>query len=169
MVMQAVAGEDEMNCPYCGVANADGVTFCGSCGQQLGAAQPAPPVSAPAQGFAPAPPAPPAPPVAPYGQQPYVQPPQAAYAPQQAGVAAPKNHLVMAILATALCCVPVGVVAIIFASQVNSKFAQGDWAGAQRASKNAATWSWIAIIAGGLAALAYTALMVLGILSEGGF
>lgn len=60
------------------------------------------------------------------------------------------NHLAWAIVVTIIafcaCCVVgaiPGIVAIVFASQVNSKLAAGDRAGAEQASKNAKLWSWI--------------------------
>ena len=60
------------------------------------------------------------------------------------------NHLAWAIiatvLATCLCCPLglVGIVAIVFSAKVNGLLAQGDIAGAQRASANAKTWCWVA-------------------------
>jgi hypothetical protein len=69
------------------------------------------------------------------------------------------NHLAWAIiatvLATCLCCPLglVGIVAIVFSSKVNGLLAQGDFAGAQRASANAKTWCWVA-----------TALAIIGLL-----
>lgn len=55
------------------------------------------------------------------------------------------NYLIPAILATLFCCLPVGVVSIIFAAQVNSKLAAGDIAGATDASKKAKMFMLIAI------------------------
>lgn len=55
------------------------------------------------------------------------------------------NYLIPAILATLFCCLPVGVVSIIFAAQVNSKLAAGDIAGATDASKKAKMFMFIAI------------------------
>ncbi|GEN79072.1 CD225/dispanin family protein [Actinotalea fermentans] len=55
----------------------------------------------------------------------------------------PQNYLVWAILSTVLCCLPLGIVSIVFATQVNSKWAAGDVAGAQesaRKAKNFAIW-----------------------------
>ena len=49
--------------------------------------------------------------------------------------APPPNYLVWAILSTILCFLPLGIVSIVFAAQVNSKWATGDVAGAQRASE----------------------------------
>src|ERR1700712_2848264 len=58
----------------------------------------------------------------------------------------PKNYLVEAILVTIFCCLPLGIVGIVFASQVNSKFAAGDYEGALRASKDAARFTKIGFI-----------------------
>ena len=55
------------------------------------------------------------------------------------------NYLVQAILATICCCVPAGIVAIVYAAQVNGKVAAGDYATAQRYSNNAKAWCWIAL------------------------
>ena len=58
------------------------------------------------------------------------------------------NYLVPAILATIFCCLPLGVVSIIFATQVNSKIAAGDTAGAVEASGKAKMFMMIAVGAG---------------------
>jgi len=55
----------------------------------------------------------------------------------------PSNYLAFAIITTIICCLPFGIVSIIFASQVNSKWAAGDIAGAQSSSRNAKTWAWV--------------------------
>jgi interferon-induced transmembrane protein len=54
------------------------------------------------------------------------------------------NYLVQSIIVTLCCCLPLGVVAIIFAAQVNSKMAAGDVAGAREASDKAKLFCWIA-------------------------
>ena len=62
----------------------------------------------------------------------------------------PKNWLVESILTTIFCCLPFGIAGIVFASQVNSKFAAGDYAGAVQASKEAGKWTkvsfWVGIV-----------------------
>ena len=73
------------------------------------------------------------------------------------------NYLVPAVLTAFCCCLPLGVVAIIYAAQVNSKLAAGDVAGAEAASKNAKMWSWIALGAGALVSIAYAVLMAVNI------
>ena len=82
--------------------------------------------------------APPPPP--PYGAMPAGPPPMGP---------PPQNYLVWAILTTVLCCLPLGVVSIVFAAQVNGKWAQGDFAGAQDSSQKAKQFAmWSAIIGG---------------------
>lgn len=62
--------------------------------------------------------------------------------------AAIPNYLVGSILLTLCCCMPFGVVALIYATQVNAKLAVGDLAGAQLASNRARLWCWITILMG---------------------
>lgn len=56
----------------------------------------------------------------------------------------PENYLVQSILITLCCCLPLGIVAIVFSAQVDSKWSAGDYAGAIEASENAKKWGWIA-------------------------
>jgi hypothetical protein len=79
----------------------------------------------------------------PYGGQPYGGPPYGG----PTG-APPPNYLVWAILSTLFCCLPLGVAAIVFASQVNSKYNVGDYAGAQDSSRKARNFSLWSTIAG---------------------
>lgn len=72
-----------------------------------------------------------------------------------------QNYLVFAILSTVFCCIPAGIVAIIYAAQVNGKLQIGDLAGAKAASDNAKMWSWISFGVG-LAAIVLW-LLVFGI------
>jgi predicted secreted protein len=58
-----------------------------------------------------------------------------------------KTYLAYAILTTLFCCLPFGVVAIVKASQVNSKLAAGDYDGAVKASNQAKMWSLISLLA----------------------
>lgn len=55
------------------------------------------------------------------------------------------NHLVWAILSTLFCCLPFGIVAIVFAAQVNSKLQSGDVAGALESSRKAKIWCWASV------------------------
>jgi len=69
------------------------------------------------------------------------------------------TYLATSILVTILCCLPTGIVAIVYASQVSGFVASGRYPEAQRASDNAKTWSWVSAGLGILAALAYFIIM----------
>lgn len=49
----------------------------------------------------------------------------------------PENYLVWAILTTILCCLPLGIVAIVKSSKVNTYWAQGNFVRAQKESDSA--------------------------------
>lgn len=70
-----------------------------------------------------------------------------------------ENYLVPAILVTLCCCLPGGIVAIVYAAQVNSKVAGGDIAGAMNASRKAKMWTWISAGAGIVISIIYGAAM----------
>lgn len=75
------------------------------------------------------------------------------------------NYLVQAILTTLFCCLPTGIVAIVFASQVNNRLAAGDYPGALDSSRKAKTWSWVSFGLGIAGVLLWLLLVVfLGVL-----
>jgi hypothetical protein len=80
--------------------------------------------------------------------------------PPAGGTTTVPNYLVMAII-SAFCCMPLGVVAIVFAAQVNNKVAAGDMAGALDSSKKAKMFSFIALGLGLVAVLIYVVWIVL--------
>ncbi|HCE56573.1 MAG TPA: hypothetical protein DER09_01955 [Prolixibacteraceae bacterium] len=71
--------------------------------------------------------------------------------------------MVFAILTTIFCCQILGIVSIVFAAQVNSRWNSGDIQGAMDASRNAKLWAWIAFGSGLLIAVVMTLLAVLGV------
>lgn len=83
-----------------------------------------------------------------YGQQGY-NPQGYPYGPGQQGP--PPSYLAWAIISTLCCCMPFGIVAIIYASKVNGLWLRGDVNGAYKASARAQTWTILAIVIGLLA------------------
>jgi len=132
-----------MFCSNCGTQNADTAVNCHNCGAPLAAARPAPPAA---------------------GMQGYPPPGGAAF--QQA----PRvpNYLVHAILVTLFCCLPFGIVSIVYAAQVNGKLQAGDYNGAVECSNKAKTWAWISLGIGLAFTLIYVVLAVIGALAEQG-
>ena len=78
------------------------------------------------------------------------------------------NYLWQSIVCTACCCLPFGIPAIIFASQVNGKLAMGDVAGAMEASRKAKMWCWVSFGLGIAVYIAWGSLQAIA-LAAGGF
>jgi hypothetical protein len=138
-----------MYCPKCGTYNADQASHCVQCGRELRppeenvqdqAAPPQPQGPGPQPRFTPG-----------YGQQP----------PRSIN-----NFLIPAILVTIFCCPPFGIIAIVYAAQVNGKIAMGDYQSATSMAGKAKTWSLVALIAG---LVIIVASVVLSLALEGGY
>jgi hypothetical protein len=56
-------------------------------------------------------------------------------------MAKPANNLVWAILSTLFCCIPAGVVSIVYAARVDGAWNRGEYAVAKDASDKARTWA----------------------------
>jgi RsiW-degrading membrane proteinase PrsW (M82 family) len=85
------------------------------------------------------------------GQQPGWQGQQPGWQGQQPGWPGqrePDNYLVWAILTTVLCCLPLGIVSIVYSTKVSGLWSQGRYAEAQAASESAKKWAIIAAIVG---------------------
>ncbi|GAB3934324.1 CD225/dispanin family protein [Larkinella terrae] len=81
-------------------------------------------------------------------QSPPSRPFQDSYTPNQplgGTMPKPKTWLVESILVTLFCCLPFGIAGIVNASNVDSRYSNGDFAGAQRASDEAAKWTKVAL------------------------
>ncbi|MBQ3363941.1 MAG: CD225/dispanin family protein [Muribaculaceae bacterium] len=58
----------------------------------------------------------------------------------------PDNYLVWAILTTLFCCLPFGIVSIVYSSKVDTLYYAGDYTNAQQAADKAKKWAmWSAI------------------------
>ena len=74
-------------------------------------------------------------------------------------------HLILAIVATIFCCLPLGIVAIVFAAIGMSREGSGDLAGAESAARTASICYWIAIGIGVVVGIGYVLLaLVIGVL-----
>lgn len=71
-----------------------------------------------------------------------------------------ENYLTAAILTTIFCCVPLGIVSIVYAAQVNGKVQAGDVHGAMECSQKAKNWATAAFVCGLIAGLMYMLLAV---------
>lgn len=72
----------------------------------------------------------------------------------------PETYLVWAILTTILCCLPFGIVSIVYASKVDSLYYSGNYDEAQNKSKQAKTWAIVAGVSGLVILLLYIILVV---------
>jgi hypothetical protein len=83
----------------------------------------------------------------------------------------PPTYLWQSIAVTILCCLPLGILAVIFATRVESRWQNGDYEGALHASKtarNTAFWSFIIGLFVHIAVLIYLVFLA-GVLSGGLF
>ena len=78
----------------------------------------------------------------------------------------PDNYLVWAILCTVLCCIPLGIVAIVYAARVDSLWSEGRYEEAVNSSNKAKKFTIIgAIISVVLGILYFIFAIALGIFS----
>ncbi len=109
-----------MYCTQCGTNNSDSASFCSQCGSRMSGTTPPEPMM----------------------QTPSVQdlPPPAmrtnAFVP---------NYMIWSVLATLLCCLPTGIVAIVYSAQVDTKLRLKEYEAAKQASKNARTWCLVSV------------------------
>ena len=74
----------------------------------------------------------------------------------------PSTWLIWSVLVTVFCCFIPGIIAIIFSSQVSSKYYAGDIEGAKRASRIAEIWIIVSFVLGVLSATLYMPFMLMG-------
>ena len=139
-----------MFCPQCRTANADLDRYCIACHADLGGVSHAHP-SAQSAGYG-------------WSYQP------AAFAqyhnPQPLSPGTVPTYLAWSIIALLLCFWPTGVVAVVYASQVNGKLAVGDYEGALDSSHRARLWCRISLGVQ-LACLALVLVLLVGAMLRG--
>lgn len=82
--------------------------------------------------------------------------------PSSGASASVPNYLVPAIISL-VCCLPLGIVAVIFAARVNGQVQTGDTAGALDSSRKAKMFSYIGIGLGLVWIAIWVVMMVLGV------
>jgi drug/metabolite transporter (DMT)-like permease len=88
-------------------------------------------------------------------------PPPPPYGAPQGGYPArqPDSNLVWGILCAVLCCLPFGVVSIVYSSRVSGLWMQGRYAEAQAAADNAKKWAIWGAVAGVVFGIIYAVFM----------
>lgn len=125
-------------CSKCGTELKEGAKFCPKCGQSSNEA--------------------------PNPQQQFAQPQQFAQAyqqPQQQQPIKPDSNMVLAILTTVFCCLPLGIVAILQANKVDKLYYAGQYDAANEASQSAKKWSIIGAVLAVIGIVIYVIFFVL--------
>ena len=78
----------------------------------------------------------------------------------------PSNWLWQSIIATVLCCIPFGIVGIVYATKVDSNYYNGRYAEAERAAGKAKIWTLLAVGAGLLYIIIWGLLFATGLLPD---
>ncbi|NOG54696.1 MAG: CD225/dispanin family protein [Planctomycetes bacterium] len=125
------------------MTNPDEARFCSGCGGSLSAGTPEPEVNADPN-YAPAG----------YERYEYVDPRGPA-----------PNRLVPAILVTLFCCMPFGVVSIVYAAMSMSKNSVQDYEGAHVDAGRAVMWAWIAFAVGIVPTILWVVAMGAGVMT----
>ncbi|OLA84751.1 MAG: hypothetical protein BHW65_05525 [Verrucomicrobia bacterium CAG:312_58_20] len=60
----------------------------------------------------------------------------------------PKNHLALAVLTTLFCCMPFGIISLVYAVQVNISSNSGNFEMAEFSSEKALFWGMVALWCG---------------------
>lgn len=84
----------------------------------------------------------------------------------------PKNWLIESILVTIFCCLPFGIVGIINAAKVDSRYSAGDYGGAEQAAADAKRWTMIGFWIGLAVIILYVIFVVImgvGMATQEGF
>ena len=90
--------------------------------------------------------------------------PQGTHIPNESSIPPlkPSNWLWQSIVATILCCLPFGIVGIVFAARVDSLYYNRRYAEAEASAKKAKTWTLVAVGAGLIYLVIWIILMLTG-------
>jgi hypothetical protein len=74
----------------------------------------------------------------------------------------PDNYLVWAILCTVLCCLPLGIVSIVYSAKVDGLYRSGEYEEAQEAADKAKKYAMYGAISGVIVGVIYFAIIIAG-------
>ena len=74
----------------------------------------------------------------------------------------PDNYLVWAILCTVLCCLPLGIVSIVYSAKVDGLYRSGEYEEAQEAADKAKKYAMYGVISGVIVGVIYFAIIIAG-------
>lgn len=80
---------------------------------------------------------------------------------EQAPEPMPPTYTIWAILATICCCLPAGIIALVFSASVSSKYYARDYEGARKASERTEMWIIASIVLGVISNILYLPLTML--------
>lgn len=78
----------------------------------------------------------------------------------------PENNMIWAVLSTVLCCIPIGIYAIICANKVDELYNAGNVEEANKQAAEAKKWAIIGAAAGAVGAFLYTIIMIIASLNN---
>lgn len=81
------------------------------------------------------------------------------------GISEPPTYLWQSIVVMLLCCLPLGIPALIFATKVKPAFASGDYAAAQEASKKAKLFCILSLVIGLIVQVIYIGINIAVVMS----
>lgn len=141
-------------CINCGQPLEGDVRFCTACGTPVPPLQNNPePQPEPQQAYTP--------------PQPQYEAPQPQPSRPQPTGPRPKNYLVLAILSTIFCCLPFGIVSIVYAAKVDNYWNAGNYLQAESASRKAKGWMLAAVISCLVITILYVVLIAIGVSAYG--
>ena len=151
-----------MYCSYCGTQVGEGARFCRKCGKPLAGGSSVHPSADQSSSNSPEPPQPP-PRILSRDSAEYQSVPltsassTASVSADSLGNGPVPSHMFGAIMTTLFCCIPLGILAILQAANVNTCLAAGDRAGAVKASKQAGTFVAWGVASGFIVGLVFLA------------
>lgn len=78
----------------------------------------------------------------------------------------PNSNMALAILTTVLCCVPLGVYAIILANRVDTLYYEGEYEKAEMTAQDVKKWSIVGMVVSAIAIFIYFVVLIIALISS---